>query len=227
MSPRAAQVSAVLQSLSEHSLSLPDFLLYILLTKESLFEPQQAQLASQTWEILDAWSCLLPSSQVLRRWVHQVAKAIYTDQVKRLTPSDVGFQFNAANASMSQIEIFSMNTLESRILEHAPDLADLVAALLVSDKALENGRVRLEEGEDDGQEIGDEEGEDEEQENGDAEEIREQPHIPPHDDEEELWTGFGTLSFEDLGLNEFSFSAVDCESDPESSGEGLTALQRK
>ncbi|KIJ56467.1 hypothetical protein M422DRAFT_23733 [Sphaerobolus stellatus SS14] len=56
------RVSAVLQSLSEHSLSLPDFLLYILLAKESLFEPQQAQLVSQIWEIFNAWSCPPSSS---------------------------------------------------------------------------------------------------------------------------------------------------------------------
>ena len=93
--PRAAQVSAALHSLAELNVTLTDILLFLLMTKDPSFELQQTTLATQTWELLDAWSCLPASTHMLRQWVHHAAKSIYTEQVQRLTQSDVGLQFNA------------------------------------------------------------------------------------------------------------------------------------
>ncbi|KIJ28168.1 hypothetical protein M422DRAFT_270573 [Sphaerobolus stellatus SS14] len=224
MPTRAEQAMAVLHVLEQQSTSIHDFIIYTLISNDPQCALHCQTLCQQMINIFDAFVTLPTTQQGLQSWAHNIAKSTYTSEVCALTNPSAGLRFNAANATISQVEHFKMATLESKMLELAPYLSDLFGELLVSYKILENERDHWDK-------MDDEKEADEEQEEdimgaaGERDTAAE-TGIPAEEiEDEDLWGKVGSLSPEDLLLHDERLGTVD--SDSEDEPESVTARQQK
>lgn len=169
-------VEKLLVELDANSFSITDLILSILTSQQSFTINAQTNAFINIRLWLDVISTIPAVYDQVRTWVHDAAKTIYSEDVCTLTHPSHGFRFNAANATIEQIEDFSINNLENTMKTHLPRLYDLISHLLVSDPSLNRRRAEPNEGTDDPEFASDD----------------------PNDPDAEYWSQVDAIGLEDL-----------------------------
>ena len=97
-------------------------------------------LKSNVSRVLNIFKAAPDTLNATSKWVFQVAEAGYQSQIKALTAKDSGFHFFTQNISEEQLRDFSMEDTSKRMQNHAPDLWNLLGALLAADESLNRKR---------------------------------------------------------------------------------------
>lgn len=197
-----ATLQRVLTFLENINCTPTDSILALLTTPAGGHDSQKQNLVNNTAGIFDVFSCVPDAGPAVKTWVHEAAKTVYMEQVRKLTAPRLGFHFNAKNATAKQIEGFHMGKMENTMENEAPQLCDLIGTLLTSDLDLEARRLEVPEND---------------------EESPENEETVPNDDE--YWSHVDSIHPEDLYEEDTIISGED--TDNEAVDDGLTQRQRK
>ena len=133
-------IIGILQAFDFFQVTPEDFF-FALLTSTSLSaHPTATMVKHDVSRILNIFKAAPDTLNATSKWVFQVAEAGYQSQIKALTAKDGGFHFFTQNISEEQLRNFSIEDTSERMQNHAPDLWNLLGALLSADESLNRKR---------------------------------------------------------------------------------------
>lgn len=132
----------ILSLLEDHQCSLGDLLTFPLTTRALRHHPVHQTFATQLPSILSALNDSPQYSAIITAWASRLAAGHLSSCLHSLTDIDSGWHFNALHATPTQIEDFQFHDLARDIKKHAPELWDLIRALLSKNSLNDFGSTR-------------------------------------------------------------------------------------
>ncbi|KAF8997420.1 hypothetical protein BDQ17DRAFT_1329411 [Cyathus striatus] len=122
----------VLNILSEHNLTVAEFLLDLLHNQNPIIieSEQVLSLAMYGNKIYTAFSEHPTTAKTITEWMCGRMKQMYTQEIVALTDQNAGFHFGAKNTTQEKLCNFSLADTARKMKQFAPALWDLLSDLL-------------------------------------------------------------------------------------------------
>ncbi|KAI0038959.1 hypothetical protein FA95DRAFT_1450152, partial [Auriscalpium vulgare] len=113
--------------------TIPDLFISLLTSRRHVHRTALDIVISQLDELLEALRTNTRTAKRTSHWVCKTSAAFFSRSISTLTQKSNGWHFSAIHASPAQIREFQIRSLADNIQNEAPELWDLVGAMLSKD----------------------------------------------------------------------------------------------